>query len=151
MTEGAIFPKLVKFSVPLILSSILQLLFTAADIVVLGALAFGRSLLGIYSENQAVIDAGMLRLSVILVTCCMSGMMDSMADAIRGIGHSVLPMVITLIGACVFRVVYLTTFFQIPRFHTYQCIFYSYPLSWGLTFAFLTVSFVLIMRKIERR
>ncbi|MBB5226644.1 MATE family efflux transporter [Treponema ruminis] len=117
----------------------------------LGALAFGRTLLGIYSENPAVIDAGMLSLSVILVTCFMSGMMDTMTAAMRGIGHSVLPMVITLIGACVFRVVYLTTFFQIPRFHTYQCIFYSYPLSWGLTFAFLTVSFVLIMRKIERR
>ena len=117
----------------------------------LGALAFGRTLLGIYSENPAVIDAGMLSLSVILVTCFMSGMMDTMTAAMRGIGQSVLPMIITLIGACGLRIVYLTTFFQIPRFHTYQCIFYSYPLSWGLTFAFLTVSFVLSMRKIERR
>ncbi len=117
----------------------------------LGALAFGRTLLGIYSENPAVIDAGMLSLSVILVTCFMSGMMDTMTAAMRGIGQSVLPMIITLIGACGLRIVYLSTFFQIPRFHTYQCIFYSYPLSWGVTFVFLTVSFVLIMRKIERR
>ncbi|WP_296332990.1 MATE family efflux transporter [uncultured Treponema sp.] len=112
-------------------------------------LAFGRSLLGIYSENEAVIDAGMLRLSVILATYFTCGMMDCMASAIRGVGHSLMPMLVTLVGACGLRMVYLFTFFRIERFHTFQSIFYSYPLSWVVTFIFLTISFVWIMRKIE--
>ena len=112
-------------------------------------LAFGRSLLGIYSENEAVIDAGMLRLSVILATYFTCGMMDCMASAIRGVGHSLMPMLVTLVGACGLRMVYLFTFFRIERFHTFQSIFCSCPLSWVVTFIFLTISFVWIMRKIE--
>ncbi|MCR4822956.1 MAG: MATE family efflux transporter, partial [Treponema sp.] len=78
------------------------------------------------------------------------GMMDCMASAIRGVGHSVMPMIVTLIGACGLRLVYLFTFFRIPRFHTFQSIFYSYPISWIVTFIFLTVSFVWLMKKIEK-
>ena len=115
----------------------------------LTALFFGRSLLGIYSSNREVIDAGMLRLTVILMTYFTCGMMDCMASAIRGIGHSVMPMIVTLVGACGLRMVYLFTFFRIPKFHTFQSIFYSYPLSWVVTFIFLTISFVWLMRKIE--
>ena len=114
------------------------------------ALFFGRSLLGIYSENPEVIDAGMLRLNVILITYFTCGMMDSMASAIRGVGHSVMPMIVTLVGACGLRMVYIFTFFQIPRFHTFQSIFYSYPLSWLVTFLFLTASFIWIMRHVEK-
>ena len=108
-------------------------------------LFFGRYVLGIYSSSPDVIDAGMLRLAVILSTYFTCGMMDTMAGVIRGIGHSVLPMVITMVGACGLRIVYLATFFQIPKFHTYQSIFYSYPLSWVVTFLFLTASFIWIM------
>ena len=115
----------------------------------LTALFFGRSLLSIYSKNPEVIEAGMLRLSVILLTYFTCGMMDSMASAIRGVGHSVLPMIVTLVGACGLRMVYIFTFFQIPHFHTFQSIFYSYPISWIVTFAFLTASFALIMKKIS--
>ena len=116
----------------------------------LTSLFFGRKILSIYSENPDVIEAGMLRLTVILATYFTCGMMDSMASAIRGVGHSIMPMVITLIGACGFRIIYLFTFFRIPRFHTFQSIFYSYPLSWILTFAFLSASFIHIMKSLSR-
>lgn len=113
-------------------------------------LFFGRPLLGIYSDNPLVVDAGMLRLTVILSVYFTCGMMDCMASAIRGVGHSVMPMIVTLVGACGLRMVYLFTFFRIPRFHTFQSIFYSYPLSWVVTFAFLTASFVWIIKKVDR-
>ena len=113
------------------------------------ALFLGRTLLGFYSESAGVVDAGMLRLNVILFTYFTCGMMDCMASAIRGVGHSVMPMIVTLVGACGLRMVYIFTFFQIPRFHTFQSIFYSYPLSWGVTFIFLTASFAWIMKKIS--
>ena len=114
------------------------------------ALFSGRNLLGIYSASPEVVEAGMLRLKVILLTYFTCGMMDSMASAIRGVGHSVMPMIVTLVGACGLRMVYIFTFFQIPRFHTFQSIFYSYPLSWIVTFTFLTANFVWIMKKVEK-
>lgn len=116
----------------------------------LTVLFFGRAVLGIYSKSPEVIDAGMLRLVVILSTYFSCGMMDCMASSIRGVGHSVMPMIVTLIGACGLRMVYLFTFFRIPRFHTFQSIFYSYPLSWVVTFLFLTISFLWIMGRIEK-
>lgn len=112
------------------------------------ALLFGKALLGIFSPSQIVVEAGMLRLSVILITYFTCGMMDCMASAIRGMGHSVMPMIVTLVGACGLRMIYIFTFFQIPRFHTFRSIFYSYPLSWVVTFLFLTASFVWVMKKI---
>lgn len=114
----------------------------------LAALLFGKELLGIFSPSQIVVEAGMLRLSVILITYFTCGMMDCMASAIRGMGHSVMPMIVTLVGACGLRMIYIFTFFQIPRFHTFRSIFYSYPLSWVVTFLFLTASFVWVMKKI---
>ncbi len=128
------------------------IVISEASVVVVGlvlgfaVLFFGRPVLEIYSESPEVIDAGMLRLTVILSTYFTCGMMDSMGGVIRGVGHSILPMIITLVGACGLRIVYLATFFQIPRFHTYQSIFYSYPISWVVTFTFLTASFVWIMK-----
>ena len=116
----------------------------------LTALFFGPSLSGFYSSSEDVLEAGMLRLSVILLTYFTCGMMDCMASAIRGVGHSVMPMIVTLVGACGLRMVYIFTFFQIPRFHTFQSIFYSYPISWVVTFIFLTVSFLWIMKNIEK-
>ena len=133
------------------------IVISEASVVVVGlvlgfaVLFFGRPVLGIYSESPEVIDAGMLRLTVILSTYFTCGMMDSMGGVIRGVGHSILPMIITLVGACGLRIVYLATFFQIPRFHTYQSIFYSYPISWVVTFTFLTASFVWIMKGLNEK
>lgn len=123
--------------------------FVVGLLLGMAVLFLGRSILGIYSQSPGVIEAGMLRLTVILATYFTCGMMDSMAGVIRGVGHSVLPMVITMVGACGLRIVYLATFFQIPKFHTFQSIFYSYPLSWVVTFSFLTASFVWIMRGLK--
>ena len=117
--------------------------------IVLGYAAFilGPRLLSIYSQNESVVESGMLRLSVILVTYFTCGMMDCMASIIRGIGHSLMPMIVTLIGACGLRMLYIFTVFRIPRFHTFQSIFYSYPLSWVVTFTFLTISFIWLIKK----
>ncbi|MBR4448987.1 MAG: MATE family efflux transporter [Treponema sp.] len=119
--------------------------------IILGCLAivFGPVLLGFYSTSPEVQAAGMIRLKVILLTYFTCGIMDCTANAIRGVGHSVLPMIITLLGACGLRMLYIFTFFQIPRFHTFQGIFYSYPISWTVTAAILAIGFVRILKTIS--
>lgn len=102
----------------------------------LGALflVFGNQLLGIYSKSPDVIQAGMSRLWVIFTTYYLCGMMDCLSNAIRGIGHSLMPVISSLCGACIFRIIWLFTVFQIPEFHVPFTIFVSYPISWILTF-----------------
>jgi len=125
------------------------------SIAVIGAvmsavfLFFGRQLLGIYTTSPAVVEAGMSRLWVIFTTYYLCGMMDGMSNAIRGIGHSLLPVITSLLGACVFRIIWLSTVFMMPQFHRPLTIFLSYPLSWTLTFAANIVAYVRYMRHLD--
>ncbi|MBE5691521.1 MAG: MATE family efflux transporter, partial [Sutterella sp.] len=78
-----------------------------------GAHLLGNHLLHIYSDDLEVISFGMQRLSVISVTYCLCGMMDVLAGTIRGLGYSMLPMIVSLIGACVFRIIWIFTVFRL--------------------------------------
>lgn len=124
-------------------------------IIVIGAvlsgifLLFGRSLLGIYSTSPQVIEAGMVRLWIIFTTYYLCGMMDGMANCIRGIGHSLMPVISSLCGACLFRIIWLFTIFQIPQFHTPFCIYITYPISWILTFVANVVFYNKYIKKID--
>lgn len=111
---------------------------------------FSRPLLGIFSRNPDVIAAGVQRLRIVCSTYALCGMMDCMGNAVRGIGHSVLPMLITLVGACGLRLLWIATVFQADRFHTCPVIFLSYPVSWMLTFTAHLVCFVVVFRRIEK-
>ena len=108
--------------------------FTLGLVLGWAAVFFGRPLLSIFTTGPEVIDAGMYRLWCICTTYCLCGLMDGMSNCIRGIGHSVAPVVTTLAGACAFRVIWLFTLFQIPQFHNPFMIFVTYPLSWIITF-----------------
>lgn len=119
--------------------------------LVLGVLGliFGRQLLGIYSKNPIVIEQGMLRLVVIFSTYYLCGMMDSMANTIRGCGHSLTPALITIFGACILRILWLATIFQIPKFHNPTTIYLSYPISWAVTFIMQTICFLIFFKRIK--
>lgn len=120
--------------------------------VILGGLAtyFGPQLLGIYSDSPAVISAGMNRLGIVCTTYALCGMMDVMVGSLRGLGYSVMPMVVSLMGACLLRLIWVATIFQIPQFHTVQTIYWSYPVSWGLTFSVHLICFLWAMQRLKR-
>ncbi|MBR5981085.1 MAG: hypothetical protein IK035_03685, partial [Firmicutes bacterium] len=61
------------------------------------------------------------------------------------------PMVITVLDICVFRIVWIYTIWQIPRFHTLNMLYVTYPITWILTFSMLTVCYIVIMRRLTRR
>ena len=95
--------------------------------LVLGNLAFifGHTLLGIYTGSPDVIEEGMTRLAVICTTYALCGMMDTMVGVMRGLGYSIVPMIVSLVGACGLRLLWLGTFFQISRFHTIVVVYLS--------------------------
>lgn len=115
------------------------------------AVLFGKPLLGIYTDNPAAIEAGMVRLLMICGPYMLCGVMDVMVGSIRGMGYAILPMSISLVGACGLRLVWLATVYQIPRFHTTQVIYMSYPVTWAITFLADVICFIIIWKKRKRK
>lgn len=115
------------------------------------AFFFGRQLLSIYSDSPEVIQAGMNRVSVICTTYALCGMMDVMVGMMRGLGYSTVPMIVSLVGACGLRILWLATAFQIAEFHTTFTIYASYPISWAITFTAHVICYIIIRRKINRK
>ena len=111
----------------------------------------GKVLLGIYSSNSQVILAGQLRLSIMGISFFLCGIMDVMCGMLRGLGHSLMPMFISMLGACGFRLLWIFTIFQIPMFHKIEMLYYSYPISWIITFTAQLICFVISYKKIKKR
>lgn len=110
---------------------------------------FGRQLLGIYiTDSQQAIEYGMVRLAFICLPYFLCGLMDVSTGALRGLGASVIPMVISILGVCGLRVFWVYTVFRV--YHTPQCLFFSYTVSWVITFVFQMAAFFLVCRKFPK-
>ena len=109
---------------------------------------FRYQLVGFFSSSPDVIEAGVRRFWIIMTTYYLCGMMDGMSNSIRGIGHSLTPVITSLCGACLYRIIWIFTVFQIPQFHTIYCIYITYPISWILTFIANIIFYNRYMKKI---
>lgn len=112
---------------------------------------FASQLLRIYSTTPAVIEAGRNRLMIVCLYYALCGVMDVMVGSLRGIGYSVLPMLVSLVGVCGLRLVWIGTVFQTPAFHSPAGIYWSYPVSWTITAAVHLLCFLWAMRQLRRR
>ena len=127
-----------------------QLCVLVVGVVLGNAATFaGGPLLGIYTTSPAVVEAGLVRLGIVCRTYAICGMMDVMVGGLRGIGYSVMPMIVSLIGACGLRLLWIATLFQTSRFHTMPMLYLSYPVSWIITFSAHVVCFVWAMRRLR--
>ncbi len=116
-----------------------------------GMYFIGNQLLGLYSNNPEVVAAGMIRLSIIFPTYCLCGMMDTMVGVLRGLGYSVVPMIVSLLGACALRLVWLATVFQMEEYHNPRIIYLSYPISWVVTLLVHLLCFAMVRRKLKKQ
>lgn len=118
--------------------------------LLLGNLAvfFGNALLGIYSPSAEVIAAGMVRMKIICTVYALCGVMDVLVGALRGIGYSIIPMVVSLIGACGLRLLWIATVFQIPEYHSLSTVYISYPITWTITLTVHAITFALAAQKV---
>ena len=114
------------------------------------AVLFGRSLLTLYTNSQAVIEAGMIRMRIICTLYAICGMMDVMVGSLRGMGYAIMPMIVSLIGACGLRLIWIFTFFRMETFHTRASLYLTYPVSWLITFLAHVVCFVIVRRRLAK-
>jgi len=109
---------------------------------------FGENLLSIYITDSAeAISWGLVRLDIIARFYFLCGLMDVSTGALRGLGASVSPMIISVLGVCGIRIGWIATIFQIPRFHTPESLYSSYIFSWTLTFLIQIYAFRKIYKK----
>ncbi len=111
-----------------------------------GAYLIGTSLLSIYSSDPQVISYGLLRMSLICVPYFLCGMMDVFVGSLRGMGYSVMPMLVSLTGACLFRIVWIFTIFATNR--SLFVLYFSYPLSWALTATAHLICYMIVRKKV---
>ena len=106
---------------------------------------FGEPLLQIYiSDSPEAIQYGMIRFLYVTLPYFMLGLLDVSTGALRGYGKSLTPMIISVLGICGIRVLWVLTVFPIPAFHTPQWLLTSYPISWIVTLTVQTIFFLRI-------
>lgn len=112
--------------------------------------AFGEPLLRIFApEGGAVVEAGMTRLSILGITYFLCGLMEVGCGVMRGLGKSITPMIVSLLGSCVFRVAWVYTVFAL--FPTLEVLYISYPISWIITSAVHFIFCFVTLKKVQKR
>ena len=131
-------------------SFLISMAYSFAIGLVLGGslLLFGREFLALFTTEPAVIDAGMKRIGVMGLAYCISAFMDCTIAACRGLGETVVPTILVVLGSCVFRVIWVYTIFA--HFHTIPSLYLLYPFSWGLTAIAELIYFARIYKKAMR-
>ncbi len=111
---------------------------------------FGTPLLGIYSKSALVVQEGLKRMMYICIPYFLCGVMDAMTGMIRGLGYAILPMIVSLLGACVLRIIWILTVCQLPAFHHVEFVYASYPVTWAITTTAHIICYVIITKKIKK-
>lgn len=114
-----------------------------------GAYFASKYLLRFYSKDPEVIAAGVLRMKYICTIYFLCGTMDVSVGVIRGMGYSIMPMIVSLTGACVFRIIYIFTIFQ--QYHRLDVLFLSYLYSWILTTLMHLICYSIVFKQQKKK
>lgn len=123
----------------------LGFVFLIGLILGVSAYIFSRPLLSIYiSDSEEAIKYGITRLLFICVPYCFCGIMDVSTGLLRGLGSSILPMIITVAGVCGFRILWIYSVFSMPQYHSLETLYISYIISWTMTFTVQITLFAIL-------
>lgn len=122
--------------------------FGAGIILGFSIVALGRPFLSIFTSESAVVDAGMRRLVIMGFSYCISAFMDCTIAASRGIGKSLVPTIIVIMGSCVFRIIWIYTIFA--HFKTITSLYLLYSFSWSITSIAEILYFVFSYKKLKQ-
>lgn len=120
--------------------------------LVLGVGVFlgGNILLRCYTNSSAAVASGITRLQYVCCIYFLCGIMDVLVGALRGLGSSWTPMIVSLLGVCAFRLLWIFTVFEIDRFHVIETVYISYAISWIFTSA-VHAACLFVIRRIKKR
>lgn len=114
--------------------------------------AVGPQLLGLYiSDSQEAIAIGFARMQITVGLYGIYAVQDVLTGALRGIGASLTSMILTVLGICGIRILWIQTVFQIPAYHDQFMLYVSYPVSWLITLVVQLIAFILVFRRLKKR
>ena len=113
-----------------------------------GAWFFGPQVLSIYTREKDVIESGMEILAITTVPYFLCGIMDLFPGALRGMGHSAVPMILSVIGTVGTRILWIFGFF--PHHRSLYFLFISYPASWIITIVMQVICFYFVRKTVRR-
>ena len=112
-----------------------------------GSYLFGAELMHIYTKSTNVIECGIDIMLYTTVTYFLCGIMDLLPGALRGMGHSTVPMILSVIGTVGTRIVWIYVIFPCRR--SVDFLFISYPVSWLLTIVMQVICFYFVRKKVH--
>ena len=140
-----------KYSrINLILKNCLITVVLIGLVMGIGAVMLDPWLLRFFTTDAEVVRYGQERLLVVCGPYFLCGIMDVMVGSLRGLGYSVIPMFVSLIGACGLRIVFILTLFRLPYFHSLNWLYMSYPITWIITFTAHFITFLRVRRKFPK-
>ncbi len=110
---------------------------------------FGPEILQIYTADSEVISCGMDILVITTTTYFLCGIMDLFPGALRGMGYSAVPMLLSIIGTVGIRIIWI--FMVFPYHRSLTVLFVSYPFSWLVTIIMQVICFWLVRRHLHRK
>ena len=109
----------------------------------------GPWLLQLYTSDPVVIDYALNRMQFVCAIYALCGLMDILVGSLRGLGYSFIPMIVSLVGVCAFRVLWVNlVFYNNPTLTT---LYISYPISWLITALVLAICVIVVFSKIKRK
>ncbi|MBP3308869.1 MAG: MATE family efflux transporter [Clostridia bacterium] len=138
-----------------LLLALLQVLVIGVAITQL-ELFFGEELIMLYiskdaQNKEAVIAITMDIITLLLNTFFLCGILDVMSGSLRGIGYSISPMLVNIIGICGVRILWIFAFFPMDMFNTPTGLMMSYPISWSLSIVAMAVIRVIAEVRVRKR
>lgn len=109
-------------------------------------IVFGREVLGIFNDDMAVIRLGYERLVILMVAEVLNSTIETLSGGMRGYGYSMSPAIVTLIGVCGVRIVWVYTFFKL--YPTWFNLMLVYPVSWAITAAMMAFVYKRTLKKV---
>ena len=97
-------------------------------------------LLGLFTDDPAIVEIGALRVKVLMYSETLNVFMDNLSGAMRGLGKSMIPAIISLVGVCGTRITWVFTGFQI--YHTFFSLMMVFPVSWGVSALVITIMYI---------
>lgn len=124
----------------LILNWISMIIFGVSVII------FGREMLSVFNDDMAVIKFGYIRLVILMAGEVLNSTIETLSGGMRGYGYSLIPAIVTLLGVCGFRIIWIYTFFKFNP--TWVNLMLVYPVSWAVTASMMVIAYKRTLNKV---
>ena len=139
-----------------------SILYAVIQVIIVGVVGgqlvnlFAEPLANLYvdpnvADKELVINSAVTLMNFMLAVYFLCGLMDTLSGALRGLGYSVIPMIVSIGAICVLRMIWVFVFYPMEQFHSLIGIYTIYPISWSLGVLFMAIALLIVFPKIKKR